>query len=179
MPTITAYPASVSSADKFTTAQLANVVGNTTAYAVHNNALTVSTPLGGEFTFDLSALPANAVISNIRASVIARANAASRRAFSVAGVHANGPPWPGYTSLDAALPLTTADATYSIDMPWSVLANAGHTVATLKDAGTTWLASFKSTNSGGVSTSWQKFWLTVDYTLPAGIPNPLFINELF
>ena len=179
MPKITAYPASVSSADKFTTAQLANVVGNTTAYATHTNALPVSTPLGGEFRFVLSALPANAVISNIRASVIARANAASRRAFSVVGVYTNGPATAGYTSLDAAKPLTTAYATYSIDMPWSVLANAGHTVATLKGAGTTWSASFKSTNSGGVSTIWQKFWLEVDYTLPAGVPNLLFLNELF
>lgn len=178
MAILTAYPTAVVSADKFTTAQLGNVVGNTTSVATHNGSLPDGTYLGGEFKFDLSALPANAVINNIRAHVAAWANAAPRRQLSFIGVFANESPWPGYTSLNAALSLTATNTDHVVTLPGLKLSNAGHTASTIKAASTSWSVVFRSTMYAGVVTSWQKFWLEIDYALPSS-PNVLFINELF
>lgn len=175
MPTLTLYPTSVSSAATFTAAQLANVVGNTTTYAKHSGGLALNAELGGEFKFDLSALPDNAIVSNIRMSVIARASALTRRALAYNGIYANVSPYPGYTGSGPATNLTTADQTLFYNVTAANLDAAGFTVATLKDPATAWRMTFRSTNATTTITYWQKFWLDIDYALPVAGADPLIL----
>ena len=176
MPTLTLYPTSVSSAIAFTAAQLANVVGNTTAYAQHSGGLAANAELGGEFKFDLSALPDNAIVSKIRMSVVARASALTRRALAYNGIYANVSPYPGYTGSGPTTNLTTADQTLSYNVTAANLGAAGFTVATLKDAATEWRMTFRSTDATTTITYWRKFWLVIDYTLPvASAADPLIL----
>ena len=181
MPTVSAYPNAVKRANNF--ARATNVVGNTTAYATHNGASSVGQVLYADFGFDLSAVPANAVIDRIRFNVIAKASATGRRtARWIDMQHAAGG---GFTTTSTpGVPLLTTDTTATIVLDrvndaatWGQMAI---TAAAVRDPATEWGFGFESVNATSTLTSWQKFWLDVDYTLPAaGVPNLLFMNELF
>lgn len=176
MPSITAYPASVSSASTFTAAQLANVLGNTATYAQHSGAVALNGELGGEFKFDLSALPAVAVVTNIRMSVIARASATSRRALAYNGIYANVSPYPGFTGSGPTQNLITTDTTLYYDTSGAALTSAGFTTALIKDAATDWRITFRSLSATSTITYWQKFWMDIEYELPpANVVNPLIL----
>lgn len=174
MPALTLYPATVVSGDAFTTAQLASVLGNTAAYATHTGALPVNAGLGGRFYFPMSDIPAGCVVNSIVASVIAKANVASRRNFLSVDIYGSG----GNNILKTPnTPMGIVDVTYSATFSGAELASGGWTTDDLRNNGIEWTASFLSTNATSTTTSWQKFWLTVDYTLAAGGPNALFLGE--
>ena len=61
----------------------------------------------------------------------------------------------------------------------SELAARGINTAALRGSGLEWSNAFLSLGTSYATLYWQKFWVDVDYTLPAGVPNPLFFNELF
>ena len=176
MATATFYPTSVVSANAgFTAAQLANVLGNTTTYAVHIAPVAVNGGIGGTFAFDLSNLPSNIVINSIGFSLIAKANAMSRRtAYSVNlfGTAGNS------ILKTMSVPLLTTDTTASVTMTGAELAAAGWTVDELRTAVKEWTGTFISTNATLTTTSWQKFFMTVDYTVLATV-NALFFGENF
>ena len=180
MPTVSAYPNSLKLASHFTSA--ANVVGNTTTYATHNAAIAVGQVIYADYGFDLSAVPVNAIVDRIRFNVIAKANVASRRTARWIDIqHAQGG---GFnTASTPAVPLLTTDTTATIVFDrvvdaskWSTF---GMSTAVVRDPASAWGFGFASVNATATLTSWQKFWLEVDYTLPAGVPNLLFMNEHF
>ena len=181
MPTVSAYPNAVKLASDFASA--ANVVGNTTAYATHNGIKAVGQAIFAEYGFDLSAIPANALIDRIRFNVIAKANAAGRRTARWIDVqHANGGGFS--TTSTPGVPLQSTDTTATIVLDRvadaALWAQMQMTTAAVRDPATGWGVGFESTIASTTLTSWQKFWLDVDYTLPAaGVPNLLFMNEPF
>ena len=69
-------------------------------------------------------------------------------------------------------------STRSPDLEASIWAAESGTPA-LRGSGLEWTNSFVSLGTSYATLYWQKFWVDVDYTLPAGVPNPLFFNELF
>jgi hypothetical protein len=176
MATATFYPTSVTSAIAgFTAAQLANVLGNTTTYAVHTAAVAVNGGIGGTFAFDLSSLPSNIVINSIQFSLIAKASATSRRtAYSVDMYGAAG----NSIIKTMSVPLLTTDTTASVTMTGAELTAAGWTVDEIRTAAIEWTGTFISSNATSTTTSWQKFIITVDYTVLASV-NTLFFGELF
>lgn len=176
MATATFYPTSVVSAIAgFTVAQLANVLGNTTTYAVHTGPVSVNGDIGGTFTFDLSSLPSNIVINSIQFSLIAKASDTSRRsAYSVDLFGASG----NSITKTMSVPLLTTDTTASVTMTGAELTAADWTIDEIRTAVKEWTATFISTNATLTSTSWQKFIMTVDYTVLATV-NALFFGENF
>ena len=180
MPTVSAYPNALKLANNF--ANAGNVIGNTTAYATHTGAASSGAAIYAEYSFDLSAIPAAAVIDRIRFNVIAKASATGRRtARRIDLQHNTGG---GYsTTSTAAVPLLTTDTTATIVFDRVVdatrWAQFGVTTAAIRDPATFFGVGFESASATSTTTSWQKFWLEVDYTLPAGVPNLLFMNELF
>ena len=175
MPVLTLYPTTVVSADAFTTAQLANVLGNTTTDAVHTGSLAIYAPVGGRFYFNMTDIPANAVVNSIGAKVIGRSNsAAARKAYSV-DMYLGGKNTILKT-LDTFI--TTANATYTYPTITNAnLAAAGYTTASLRNNSIEWTHAFTSTTTTSYTTYWSKFWLEIDYTEAAG--NALFLGENF
>lgn len=176
MATATFYPTSVVSAIAgFTVAQLANVLGNTTTYAVHTGPVSVNGEIGGTFTFDLSSLPSNIVINSIQLSLIAKANATSRRsAYSVDLFGAAG----GSIIKTMNVPLLTTNKTANVTITGAELTAAGWTVDEIRTADIECTGRFISNNTASTITSWQKFFITVDYTFVATV-NALFFGENF
>ena len=175
MATLTFYPTSVVSAvSGFTAAQLANVLGNTTTYAVHTAAVAVNGGIGGTFAFDLSSLPSNIVINSFTFTLIAKASTASRRSAYSVDLFGSG----GSSIIKTmSVPLAITDTTATVVMTGTELANAGWTVDELRTGANEWTGTFISTNATSTTTSWQKFYITVDYTVVAS--NILFSGELF
>lgn len=176
MATIDLYPNTVVSATGFTTATLANVLGNTTAYGTHTGAVTVNQGIDGRFYFPMADIPAGANVNSITANVIAKASATGRRSMYSIDMYGSG----GGTilkTLNAAMGIT--DATYSALITAANLSSVGWTSEELRNNAIEWTATFLSNNATSTTTSWQKFWLTVDYTLAAGGPNALFVGENF
>lgn len=176
MATATFYPTSVVSAIAgFTVAQLANVLGNTTTYAVHTGPVLDNGEIGGTFTFDLSSLPSNIVINSIQFSLIAKANVTSRRsAYSVDLFGASG----NSITKTMSVPLLTTDTTASVTMTGAELTTADWTVDEIRTAVKEWTGTFISNKVMSTTTSWQKFFITVDYTFVATV-NALFFGENF
>lgn len=176
MPTATFYPTSVTSAvSGFTAAQLANVLGNTTTYAVHTAAVVVNGGIGGTFAFDLSTLPSNIIINTITFTLIAKASRASRRsAYQVDLYGAGG----GTVIKNISVPLLTTDTTATVVMTGTDLTNMGWTIDEIKAASNEWSGTFISTNATSTTTSWQKFIMAIDYTLVNTV-NTLFFGETF
>lgn len=176
MPTMTFYPISIVSSNAgFTAGELANVLGNTTSYAVYSAAVAVNSGIGGTFTFDLSILPPNIVINSIQLSLIAKASATSRRsAYSVDLYGAAG----GAILKTMNVPLLTTDTTANVTITGAELTAAGWTVDEIRTAVKEWTGTFISNNATSTITSWQKFFITVDYTVVATV-NALFFGENF
>ena len=176
MPTITAYPTSVALANNFTNA--GNVVGNTTSYATHNGIRAVEAVISADYYFDLSAVPAAAVVDRIRFNVTAKANAANRRLAKWVDVQhstgggLNATSTPGVT-------LQSTDTTVAIVLDRTVDAGLwgqlNMSTSVVRDPTTSWGFGFESTIASSTLTSWQKFWLEVDYTLPVAGADPLIL----
>lgn len=176
MATLTLYPTEVRSGFSFTTAQLANVVGNTTNNAVHTGAIAINTTIGGVFYFNPESIPAAAIISSIQVSIIASASATSRRKFYAVDIYkpANGAGIVTYPDLALTATLTQ----YNNTITAAQLATAGLTTAALRDNFIEWGITYISTNATSTTTTWQKFFLTITYELASG-PNLLFVGENF
>jgi hypothetical protein len=177
MPQLSIYPTAVLAGSSFTTAALANVLGNTTAEAVHTGAVGSGLGMFGRFRFDPSALPAGATLNGITVNVTARASAASRRSTYSIGANRGGVGAILVSSPNYAL--TTTLAQYSMSLTGAALASAGWTGDALRASAANgeWTFTFTSSSATSTSTYWQKFWLVIDYTLPPGVPNLLFMNE--
>lgn len=175
MATIDLYPSTAVWAEAFTLAALANVLGNTTAYATHSGAVGLYNALSGRFYFPMTDIPEGAIINSITANVIAKASATGRR--SMYSVDAYGA---GTILRTPDIAMGTTDATYSVTMTGAEFLSAGWTSAALRNNSIEWTVSLLSKSAVSTITSWQKFWLTVDYTLAAaGGPNALFLGENF
>lgn len=168
MPSLTFYPTEVKQANGFTLAELGNVVGNTTAEATVTQSMPPANTEGGTFLFDLSAIPPASTIQLITGSVIARCVTSGYRDSYQFDVYTGSPQLKQNQVL-----LTNTNAQYDI----SLVPNAS--TASIIAANTEWTWSFISKAYGTVSTAWQKFWITVDYTLPSSGVNPLFMGENF
>lgn len=176
MPVATFYPNSVISAvSGFTSAQLANVLGNTTTYAVHTAAVAVNGGIGGTFGFDLSSLPSNIIINTITLTLIAKASATSRRSAYQVDIYGTA----GGTVLkNMSVPLLTTDTSGSVVMTGTDLSNVGWTIDEIRTTTIEWTGTFISTNATSTTTSWQKFVMDIDYTLVNTV-NTLFFGETF
>lgn len=177
MATIDLYPSTVVAASGFTTAALSNVLGNTTAYATHTGAVAINQSIDGRFYFPMMDIPAGAAIDSITVNITAKASATGRRSMYTIDMYGAG----GGTILKTlASALGTSDATHSTIITAANLSSTGWTSEELRNNAIEWTANFLSTNATSTTTSWQKFWLTVDYTLAAaGGPNVLFLGENF
>lgn len=176
MPTISAYPSAVRAANDFTNPN--NVVGNTTTYATNNTIKAIGAVIFSDFAFDLSAVPAGAVVDRIRFNVIAKANAAGRRMARWIDVqHANGGGMNTTSSPGATLQSTDTTVTITLDrvVDASLWATMRMSTDVVRDATTDWGFGFESTIASTTLTSWQKFWLEVDYTLPVAGADPLIL----
>lgn len=176
MPNIDLHPNTVVWAEAFTSGALASVLGNTTAYATHTGSVAVNGGLSGRFYFPMADIPAGATVNSITASVIAKASATARRSMYAIDLYGNG----GGTimkTLNSAL--GTTDATYSVQFTGANLTAVGWTSGELRDNTIEWTATFLSTSATSTTTSWQKFWLTVDYSLATTGANTLFLGENF
>ena len=174
MPTLSFYPTQVLSAFAFSASELSKVLGNTSTEATHAGSVGTYAGMGGTFRIDMSALPAGAIVSGLRAQVLARASATNIRAFYSFEIY-NG---------DSILktnrsPVPTSLSQWTASVTASELAARGINTAALRGSGLEWDNTFLSLGTSYTTLYWQKFWVDVDYTLPAGVPNPLFFNELF
>lgn len=174
MPTLSFYPTQVLSAFTFSASELSKVLGNTSTEATHTDSIGTYAGLGGTFRIDMSALPASAIVSGLRAQVLARASATNIRAFYSFEIYSG----------DSILktnqsPVPTSLSQWTASVTASELAARGINTAALRGSGLEWTNSFLSLGTSYATLYWQKFWVDVDYTLPAGVPNPLFFNELF
>lgn len=176
MPTMTFYPNSVISAIAgFTSAQLANVLGNTTTYAVHTAAVAVNGGIGGTLGFDLTGLPSGIAINSITFTLIAKANATGRRSAYSVDIYGTA----GSSIIKTmSVPLLTTDTTATVSMTGAELTAAGWTADEIRTQVIEWTATFISNNATSTTTSWQKFYMTIDYTVLATV-NTLFFGELF
>lgn len=176
MPTLTLYPTSVKTGFSFTTAQLANVVGNNTSTATHTDTIVTGTTIGGVFYFNMTDIPASAIITSIQCSLIANANATARRKAYAVDIYKpeNGAGYVCY--IDTAL--TTSLAQYDGTITAANLSTAQLTTAALRDNFIEWTGTFSSTNTTSTTTTWQKFFLTITYELTTG-SNILFLGENF
>lgn len=180
MAVLRIYPASVFAGQSFTTAQLANVVGNTTSYAVHTGTVGVNAGYGGTFKFNFTDLPSNlGSISKIEAGVIARCNIANtRQLYSFECYN-------GSTILYKTQPsttndrLTTADSTLLIDTTLSGTFNTDVSLWRNNNIEVN-LTFIGIANPGGAyTTNWQKFWLDITYELAPSSGNILFSGTDF
>ena len=176
MPTLTIYPTSVKTAYAYTTAQLANVLGNTTATAVHTGVVTVNAALGGVLYFSMTDIPANAIITSIQASIIVSANALSRRTAYAIDLYKPDGGLGIVNYINTAM--TTSLVQYNTTFTSAQLAAAGFTTAALRDNFIEWTTTLISTNATSTTTTWQKLFLTITYELTSG-PNALFYGENF
>ena len=174
MPTLSFYPTQVLSAFAFSASELSKVLGNTSTEATHTGSIGTYAGLGGKFRIDMSALPASAIVSGLRAQVLARASATNIRAFYSFEIY-NG----GSILKTNQSPVPTSLSQWTASVTASELAARGINTAALRGSGLEWANSFLSLGTSYATLYWQKFWVDVDYTLPAGVPNPLFFNELF
>ena len=174
MPTLSFYPTQVLSAFAFSASELSKVLGNTSTEATHTDSIGTYAGLGGTFRIDMSALPAGAIVSGLRAQVLARASGNNIRAFYSFEIY-NGD---SILKTDqSSVPTSLSQWTASVTA--SELAASGINTAALRGSGLEWDNTFLSLGTSYTTLYWQKFWVDVDYTLPAGVPNPLFFNELF
>lgn len=162
MPTLRVYPSSVLTAGPgFTSAQLANVLNNTTNYATYTGTVPVGGVIGGTLGFSMSALPDDALVSQITATVIARSSATNRMAFQSVYMEDSDGILIDKTALKN---LGTGNTTcpvvfYQADM-------AGLVVNTLKDPSLRWTFLFRSLyGSASSTTRWQKAYLDIAYNV--------------
>ena len=174
MPTLSFYPTQVLSAFAFSASELSKVLGNTSTEATHTDRIGTYVGLGGTFRIDMSALPASAIVSDLRAQVLARASATNIRAFYSFEIYNGGSI---LKTNQSSVPTSLSQWTASVTA--SELAAIGINTAALRGSGLEWASDFLSLGTSYATLYWQKFWVDVDYTLPAGVPNPLFFNELF
>ena len=174
MPTLSFYPTQVLSAYAFSASELSKVLGNTSTEATHTGSIGTYAGLGGKFRIDMSALPASAIVSGLRAQVLARASATNIRAFYSFEIYNGGSI---LKTNQSSVPTSLSQWTASVTA--SELAARGINSAALRGSGLEWSNTFLSLGTSYATLYWQKFWVDVDYTLPAGVPNPLFFNELF
>ena len=174
MPTLSFYPTQVLSASAFSASELSKVLGNTSTEATHTGSIGTYAGMGGTFRIDMSALPASAIVSGLRAHVIARASDNNIRAFYSFEIY-NGDSI--LKTNQSSVPTSLSQWTASVTA--SELAARGINTAALRGSGLEWANNFLSLGTSYATLYWQKFWVEVDYTLPAGVPNPLFFNELF
>ena len=174
MPTLSFYPTQVLSAFAFSASELSKVLGNTSTEATHTGRINTYTSLGGTFRIDMSALPAGAIVSGLRAQVLARASATNIRAFYSFEIY-NGDSI--LKTNQSSVPKSLSQWTASVTA--SELAAIGINTAALRGSGLEWASDFISLGTSYATLYWQKFWVDVDYTLPTGVPDPLFFNELF
>ena len=174
MPTLSFYPTQVLSAFAFSASELSKVLGNTSTEAKHTGRINTYTSLGGTFRIDMSALPAGAIVSGLRAQVLARASATNIRAFYSFDIY-NGQAI--LKTNQSSVPTSLSQWTASVTA--SELAAIGINTAALRGSGLEWASDFLSLGTSYATLYWQKFWVDVDYTLPTGVPDPLFFNELF
>lgn len=174
MPTLSFYPTQVLSASAFSASELSKVLGNTSTEATHTGSAGTYSGLGGAFRIDMSALPASAIVSGLRAQVLARASATNIRAFYSFEIY-NGDSI--LKTNQSSVPTSLSQWTASVTA--SELAARGINTAALRGSGLEWANNFLSLGTSYATLYWQKFWVEVDYTLLAGVPNPLFFNELF
>lgn len=182
MPVLRIYPASVFAAQSFTVAQLNNVLGNTTTYAVHTGTIAVYGGYGGTFKFNFTDLPANiGSISKIEAGVIAKCNIANtRQMYSFECYN-------GSTILFKTQPsttndrLTTADSTLLMDTTTVAGGVFDNNVALWRNNNIEVNLTFTGiANPGGAyTTSWQKFWLDITYELKPSSGDILFSGTDF
>lgn len=184
MAVLRLFPNVVLSGSSFTTAQLANVLGDTTAYAVHTGVMAVDAGYGGMFKFPFSNLPSNiGTISQIEAGIVGKANLANSRQFLSFDCYNGG------TILFKSQPsnvddrFTTTDSTLLMDTT-TVTGGAFNSNAALwRNDNIEVTANFRGIANPGssITTSWQKFWLDITYELAAGSgpPNQLFQGENF
>ncbi len=174
MPTQSFYPSAVVSPFGFTSAQLAKVLGNTTSEAAHTGSVAPYVGVGGRFRVDMAALPAGAIVSGLRLQVTARASATGVRAFYSAEIYS------GSSILKTSESnVTTSLSQWTASVDASELAAIGIGTAALRANGIEWGFTFVSLGTASATLYWQKFWVDVDYTLPTGVPNLFFLNELF
>ena len=174
MPTLSFYPTQVLSAFAFSASELSKVLGNTSTEATHTGSIGTYASLGGTFRIDMSALPASAIVSGLRAQVLARASATNIRAFYSFEIYNGG----SILKINQS-PVPTSLSQWTASVTASELAAGGINTAALRGSGLEWVSDFLSLGTSYATLYWQKFWVDVDYTLPAGVPNPLFFNELF
>ena len=177
MPTLTLYPTTLVSGNEFTTAQLANVVGNTTNYALHTGAVNTNASLDGRFYFDMSAFPADAVINSMTFGVRARSTSATLRKMYSFDFYFLGTGEGKLVIVNTSL--TTADADYTGVLSAASLGATLDKTNYYRGKTIEWTAGFISTGTTSTSTYWQKFWITLDYTLLGSGKNALFLGENF
>ncbi len=177
MPTLSFYPTQVLDAFAFSASELSKVLGNTSTEATHTGRIGTYAGLGGKFRIDMSALPASAIVSGLRAQVLARASATNIRAFYSFEIYNGGSILKINQSPVPTVPTSLSQWTASVTA--SELAARGINTAALRGSGLAWASDFISLGTSYATLYWRKFWVDVDYTLPAGVPNPLFFNELF
>lgn len=161
MPTLRVYPSSVLTAGPgFTSAQLANVLDNTTNYATYTGTVPVDGVIGATLGFSMTSLPDDALVSQITGTAIALTTSKNRMAFqSVSLEDSDGVLMDKTTLKTLGTGYTTCPVVfYQADM-------AGLVVNTLKDPSLRWTFLFRSLyGSASSTTRWQKAYLDVVYT---------------
>jgi hypothetical protein len=141
----------------------ANLVGNTTTFATHAATFTIGTVLGARMRYDMSVIPNDAQINSVTAWLAGKVSVAARNFTGVTIRHqnANAP----VTVTATAQAMATTDGTYGIVIPWATLEAAGWTLAMLQDSTNTVEFTLTTSATSTTTTSLQKLYLDVDYTL--------------
>lgn len=170
MTTLILYPVSANNVQVFV--NIANVYGNTTSYAtattsVANNASAGSATL----YFNMTDIPADATVSAIKMTIVARASAAGVRSDYSVDHYAAGGTWQLVT-LESGL--TTSNSTVDF-----VFTPGNRTTAQWRNNAMEWTTNFISKAAGSYSIYWEKAYITVEYTQSAGSNmNVLFFGDI-
>lgn len=162
MPTLRLYPDTVIAAGRgFTLSQLTNVLNNTTGYATHTGITPLNGEIGGTLGFNLDSLPADAMISALVFSMVAKASVKNTVAFSSVVMENSDEVLVNKTGLKN---LTTSNTTSNISYSAAELNHIP--MNALLDPTLSFSFLFISLNgSRSVTTSWQKAYLDVTYTV--------------
>lgn len=172
MTTLVLYPVNVNTYLTFT--DISNVYGNTTAYATSTTSVSANASAGSAgLLFNMTDIPADAVISAIKFSVVSRVSSAGTRSVYTVN-HYTGTGGTGNHLVTMDSNLTTTNTTVDF-----VCTPSKRTTAGWRNNAMEWTVNFISKAAGSYSIYWEKAYITVEYTQPtASNMNVLFFGDI-
>ncbi len=161
MPTFIGYPYAIRQAGNFTNAN--NLIGNNTNTATHSGSVPNNTGLFASLKIDVSSIPRDAILTSVVFFVTAMASATNSRSFYTVALYDGNTPF----LFTGNRLMGTSMSTYSIPM------GVGHIASSFKGDVSLfeWEVTFLSLTGNNITTTWQKAWVEVTYTVPATGPS--------